>query len=327
MKVLILGCGSFAGQVIYSSLLLKGFNVLGINRSSPKDEYYWPWIKELENKLNWHSLNINDNCEEIIELSKTFKPTIILDFMGQGMVAPSWEDPKLWYHINLSMKTKFIQSLLNSDSLEKYIRASTPEVYGSSEKFIKETAPFNPSTPYAISHGAIDFHLRCIGKKDKFPYIIGRFANFYGSGQQLYRVIPKLFLSCLSKKSFTLDGGGKSTRFFINSLDIVSAYEKMMHTSLIYEEFNFSGDQEVSISKLVDMICDISNTDRENIVKNGPERPGKDAHYRLDCKKAKDKLNWEPKVSLSEGLIEVYEWISLNISKLSLYSWEYIHRK
>ena len=98
-------------------------------------------------------------------------------------------------------------------------------------------------------------------------------------------------------------------------------------SSLILQEFNFSGDQEVSISQLVDMICDISNIERTKIVRNGPERPGKDAHYRLDCKKAKDKLNWQPKVSLSEGLLEVSEWISSNISKLSLYSWEYVHRK
>ena len=326
MKVLILGSGSFAGQVLYSNLLLQGVEVLGINRSDPKNEHCWPWIKGLENKLNWHTLNINNDCNEIINLTKKFKPNVILDFMGQGMVAPSWEDPQLWYHVNLSMKTKFLQSLLDLDSLEKYIRASTPEVYGSSKNFIKEDGAFNPSTPYAVSHSAIDFHIRCLGQKDKFPYLIGRFANFYGVGQQLYRLIPRLFLSCSTGRSFTLDGGGKSTRFFINSIDIFTAFEKMMKTSIKWDEFNFSGNEEVSISEVVDIICSISKIDRKKIVNNGPERVGKDAHYRLDCTKSKEFLNWQPTVSLKEGLTEVSEWISSNLNKLSLYSWEYIQR-
>ena len=66
--------------------------------------------------------------------------------------------------------------------------------------------------------------------------------------------------------------------------------------------------------------------DRKKIVHNGPERVGKDAHYRLDCTKSKEALNWQPTVSLKEGLFEVSEWISSNLNKLSLYSWEYIQR-
>ena len=42
----------------------------------------------------------------------------------------------------------------------------------------KEDAHFYPSTPYAISHSAIDYHLRCLGKNYNFPYIIGDFQIF-----------------------------------------------------------------------------------------------------------------------------------------------------
>ena len=325
MKVLILGSGSFAGQVLYSNLLLQGVEVLGINRSDPKNEYCWPWIKGLENKLHWHTLNINHDCNEIINLTKKFKPNMILDFMGQGMVAPSWEDPQLWYHVNLSMKTKFLQSLLDLDSLEKYIRASTPEVYGSSKNFIKEDGAFNPSTPYAVSHSAIDYHIRCLGQKDKFPYLIGRFANFYGVGQQLYRVIPRLFLSCLTGRSFTLDGGGKSTRFFINSIDIFTAFEKMMKTSIKCDEFNFSGNEEITINNLVRLICELTSTEFDEIVTFGPERMGKDMCYRLNCGKSKLELNWQTKTTLKEGVMNVVNWIKRNQNFLAKESWDYIH--
>ena len=38
----------------------------------------------------------------------------------------------------------------------------------------------NPSTPYALTHSTIDSFLKLYYKQFKFPYIIGRFSNFYG---------------------------------------------------------------------------------------------------------------------------------------------------
>ena len=55
-------------------------------------------------------------------------------------------------------------------------------MFGSSSEAKTESSKFNPSTPYAVSHCAIDFHLRCLGQNYGFPYSIGRFANFYGQG-------------------------------------------------------------------------------------------------------------------------------------------------
>ena len=40
MKFLILGCGSFAGQALYSDFIKKGYEVYGINRSKPKDSFF-----------------------------------------------------------------------------------------------------------------------------------------------------------------------------------------------------------------------------------------------------------------------------------------------
>ena len=58
--------------------------------------------------------------------------------MGQGMVAQSWHYPGLWYETNIAKKAELLNNCLKLDSLEKYIRASTPEVYGSNKNFLKE---------------------------------------------------------------------------------------------------------------------------------------------------------------------------------------------
>ncbi len=328
MKYLILGSGSFAGQLIFSEYLERNYDVYGFNRSSVKDHYQWPWIKKYKSDLEnrWYKYNLTNDVEEMISHIKRLKPNIIVDFMGQGMVAPSWEKPEVWYTTNIAIKSRLMNALIGSPFLQKYIRIGTPEVFGSNENHLKEDGCFNPSTPYAVSHAAIDFNLRCLHKQYNFPYMIGRFANFYGIGQQLYRIIPKLFLSCKSEKNFILDGKGESIRSFIFSSDIVSAIDSMIKFDGIGQEFNFSSNEEISIMSLVNKICDLTNVDKSRILKFGPERPGKDKYYRLDIIKSKNVLNWEPKVFLDEGLNIINQWISENIENLSTKSWQYEYK-
>jgi len=324
MKILILGSGSFAGQLLFSHYLSNGENVIGINRSAPKDSARWPWVKNIHNFEDiWYQYDLINSLDSIIEVTKQFQPEIIIDFLGEGMVAPSWKRPELWYETNLTKKAKLLNSFLSLNNLRKYIRASTPEVYGSNVDFQNEESGFNPSTPYAVSHSAIDMHLRCLGNQYKFPYVIGRYANFYGVGQQLYRVIPKLFLCCLSRKKFVLDGGGKSSRSFIFSKDIITSFEAMINLSEPFREYNFSSNEEVTILNLVNQICDLTKVDRSEIIINGPERPGKDMFYRLDISKSKSILNWEPSVKLLTGLIEVKDWISNSFNQLAKIPWDY----
>ena len=167
MKILILGCGSFAGQALYSDFIKKGYEVYGINRSKPKDSFFWEWRKEISN-FNWKQFNLYSDTKELVNEVKRISPTHIIDFMGQGMVAPSWDDPSLWYETNIGKKSFLLETIRNLDSLEKYIKSSTPEVFGSVDNLISENDSFNPSTPYAVSQSAIDFHIRCLGKSYDF---------------------------------------------------------------------------------------------------------------------------------------------------------------
>ncbi|MAV63596.1 MAG: dTDP-glucose 4,6-dehydratase [Candidatus Marinimicrobia bacterium] len=326
MKILILGSGSFAGQALFSDLKKNGFNVVGINRSPVKSKEYWPWIKKFNDGFNWLSFNIKKEPEKFKSLLKSINPTHIIDFMGQGMVAQSWEDPKLWYSTNLAEKSFILESIRDLSELKKYVRASTPEVYGSNNSFINEDSHFKPSTPYAISHAAIDFHLRCMGDKYNFPYSIGRFSNFYGEGQQLYRVIPRAILSCLTGKKFILEGNGMSRRSFIYSSDIAESIKLLLFKAQNKSEFNFSGDEEITIKDLIKLICEITNNSYEKIVEIGPDRPSKDMIYRLDCRKAKQTFNWSPNVNLKTGLQKTIQWIEQNIHFFSNENWNYIHK-
>jgi dTDP-glucose 4,6-dehydratase len=67
--------------------------------------------------------------------------------------------------------------------------------------------------------------------------------------------------------------------------------------------------------------------DFESLVEVSPDRPGKDAAYLLDATKAKKEFNWEPKVSLEDGIEETIDWVQNNLDDLIKEPMEYLHKK
>ena len=92
-----------------------------------------------------------------------------------------------------------------------------------------------------------------LGSTIFFPICYWKIWKFYGVGQQLYRVVQNYFIM-LFWNEFILDGGGKSSRSFIYSDDMVNAFDLMIRKSKNFEEYNFS-NEEISISDLVDKVC------------------------------------------------------------------------
>ena len=107
-------------------------------------------------------------------------------------------------------------------ALQKYIHVTTPEVYGSTNGWVKENYNYNPSTPYAVSRAASDMIFRIYSKEFSLPTIFTRAANVFGPCQQLYRIILSLSTT-YSTKNKQLDGGGISTRSFIYMDDVSEA--------------------------------------------------------------------------------------------------------
>lgn len=326
-KVVILGSNSFAGANFVKRALSEGYQVLGFNRSNEGHLMFLPYNNVL-NKKNYKFIqaDINKNFNEIIDNINIFKPNIIIDFLGQGMVAESWKNPIQWYTTNLISKIKLIEEIKLKTWLEKYIRVSTPEVYGSSEHLLLETSMYNPSTPYAISHTAIDMNLAIYFQQYNFPVIINRFANFYGPGQQLYRIIPRTIIYALMKKKLKLDGGGKSIRAFIYADDVSDALIKTINTGKIGEIYHFSPNSFISIRELVEKICIKMNIEFNSFVEVVNDRPGKDHAYLMDSKKSRVELFWNDNISIDDGINHTYSWIKQNINDIKNLPLDYVHK-
>lgn len=328
MSIVVLGSNSFAGSTYVNEMLLQDEHIIGISRSKQPPPVLIPYSHN-KNLLNFkfYALNLNNDFEEIKKIIFKYKPIYIVDFAAQSMVAESWQYPEQWYSTNIVAKVRLHDFLRSCDFFERYIRISTPEVYGHSDQKIIENQPFNPTTPYAVSQAAIDMSLMAFYKRYQFPVIFTRYANFYGPHQQFYRIIPKTIIYALLNKKLPLHGGGSSKRAFIYGMDVASAVRAAQQHGKLGDSYHFSTGDCISIVELVKKICDFLNINFCNLVEVAAERPGKDFQYFMDSSRAERELFWKPAISLNKGIENTIEWVQKNINEISKYSFDYIHKQ
>ena len=329
MNIFVIGSNSFSGSNFVSHALSKGYQVTGVSRSpEPSAEflaYRWKGQKNID-KFTFLKADLNSDLGTIIEAIRHDQPGYVVNFAAQGMVAESWLYPEHWFQTNLLSNVKLHDQLRQFGFIKKYVHVSTPEVYGTCSGLIPEDSPFNPSTPYAASRAACELHLRTFLKNYDFPVVFTRAANVYGPGQQLYRIIPRTILAVLTGKKLQLHGGGHSVRSFIHISDVVTGTLEIAHSAPVGEAYHLSTSRNISIRELVEKICSRMNARFEDCVQVVDERPGKDAAYLLDSKKARDTLNWMDVIELEEGIDQTIEWVRGNLDALSKEPLEYIHK-
>jgi len=327
--ILVLGSNSFAGGCLVEQALLAGYKVIGINRSPEQAACMTPYrlagFSEAT-QYQFYALDLNLHFDQICQVILKYQPEYIVDLAGQGMVAESWQQPEQWYQTNLVSKAKLITFLNQQSFLKRYLRVSTPEVYGSTDQLIKESQNYSPSTPYAVSHAAIDMHLNAFVQQHNFPAIITRFSNFYGPTQQLYRIIPRAIIYTKLGKRLPLHGGGLATRAFIYGDDAAIGILAALEHGVIGESYHFSTQDFVTIRELVEIVYQELSVDFADMVDMADDRPGKDLKYLMDDNKAQKELGWQPQVNLSQGIAKTISWVNQHWTEIKQQPFNYIHK-
>jgi dTDP-glucose 4,6-dehydratase len=216
--------------------------------------------------------------------------------------------------------------LRHIDFLEKYVHVTTPEVYGSTDGWVAEDTPFNPSTPYAVSRAAGDMLFQIYLETFGLPVVFTRAANVYGPGQPLYRIIPRTLFFLLAGRELELHGGGVSTRSFIHIDDVSMATWQIAQYAPVGETYHISTDRIIAIKDLVALICEKLNKPFDAHVKVVGERLGKDNAYWLKSEKLRSTLGWADATSLERGLEETLEWAQSHLAALKTKPMHYIHK-
>jgi dTDP-glucose 4,6-dehydratase len=326
-KFLVLGSNSFSGATFVDYLAEQGHDVVATSRSEEPHDALLPykWQKRA-GAIRFQRIDINHDLASLEALLRRERFSHVVNFAAQSMVGQSWDRPDDWMTTNVVSTVRLHVLLRGLDFLDRYVHVTTPEVYGSTEGWVRENTPFNPSTPYAVSRAAGDMSLKTFVDAFKLPAVSTRAANVYGPGQQLYRIVPRTVLAAMTGQKLRLDGGGVSERVFIHMRDVSDATLKITLKGTLGETYHISGYELVTIRKLVEIILGKLGKKFDDCVELGPERPGKDAAYMLDSEKLRTQLGWKDETSLDTGVDSVIAWARRFESDLAKLPATYVHK-
>ncbi len=195
----------------------------------------------------------------------------------------------------------------------KFLLASTSEVYGDPlvnpqpETYWGNVNPVGPRGVYDEAKRFAEAITLAYHRTHGVDAKIVRIFNTYGSRMRHHdgRVVPAFIDECLDNEPITVFGDGSQTRSFCYVSDLVEGIVRLMDSDL-NEPVNIGNPDEMTVMNFAEKVKKLTGSTSEIIFKDLPVNDPK--IRRPDITKAKKELNWEPKVTLEEGLKKTVEW-------------------
>ena len=209
--------------------------------------------------------------------------------------------------------------------VEKIVHTSTSEAYGTARYVpIDEEHPLQGQSPYSASKIGADKLAESFYLSYELPVATIRPFNTFGPRQSSRAVIPTIISQALTKDEIFL-GSLHPTRDYTYVKDLVQGFIQVGESpKSVGEVINIGSNFEISIGDLAGKIIDLIGRDVEIKTDESRIRPSASEVERLWCdnSKAKKLLDWEPSMSLDDGLKETIEWISQNtdLHKTDIYN-------
>ena len=312
MNIVLTGGSGFIGSHLSKELLKNGENKLII-----VDNLLTGNLDNIQDLLdNENATFIQHDVQDHIEIDE--KVDYVFHLASAASPVAYTENPVNTLKAG-SLGTINTLGLARKHSAE-YFLASTSEVYGDplvtpqNEEYWGNVNPNGERSMYdeakRFAEAATATYARSYDLKTK----IIRIFNTYGPNMQLNdgRVVTNLIVQALNDEDLTIYGDGSQTRSFSYVSDTVAGIIAMMESNH-YEVFNIGNPYEITVKELAETILKLTNSKSEIIYKPLPNDDPQ--QRRPDISKAKDKLNWEPKVGLETGLNTTIEWIKKELSK------------
>lgn len=216
--------------------------------------------------------------------------------------------------------TKKVLEFAKEQDVKVILFTSTSEVYGDAqmiptpENYWGYVNPFGPRSCYDEGKRAAEAYCYAFWIKYKLPIRIARIFNTYGprldveSTSQYGRVVVKFIWQALNGKPITVYGDGKQTRSFCYITDqIIALLRLLLIPNLNGEVVNTGNDEEISILELAKII--LALTSSHSRITFEPLPPDDPKRRCPDLKKARELLDFSPKVNLEEGLKRTISWM------------------
>ena len=312
--VLVTGAGGFIGSHLTEHLLDLGATVKVFIRYNSRND--WGLLELLlKEKLDEIEVIMGD-LKDADAVRHAVKDMDIIFHLGSLIAIPySYIHPRETIETNI-LGTLNVLTAAKENEVKKVIHTSTSEVYGTAKYVpIDEEHPLQGQSPYSASKIGADKIAESFYRAYDLPVAIIRPFNTFGPRQSARAVIPTIITQALTKEKIFL-GSLHPTRDYTYVKDLVDGFIKVAESpKSVGEVINIGSNFEISIGELANKIVSLTGKNAEIVTDLPRIRPLKSEVERLWCNntKAKKLLEWEPKISLDEGLKETIEWISDNI--------------
>ena len=307
-RVVVLGGAGFLGSHLCDALLRRGDEVVAVDNfcTGSRDN-----VKHLASTKSF-SLIDADICDEIPVAGKV---DLIFNFASPA-------SPK--QYLKMPLETLRVGSVGTENAIKlalqnnaRLIMASTSEVYGDplvnpqSETYFGNVNPLGLRSCYDEAKRFSEALLMAYHRKSKLNLGIVRIFNTYGPrlDPDDGRVVSTIITQAIVNHDLTIHGDGSQTRSFCYVDDLIRGIIALADSSEV-GPINLGNNIEITVSKLAEMVLKLCGSKSKVVFTQAMED---DPQQRCpDLAQAKDKLGWEPQVSVEDGLKKTIEWFKQN---------------
>ena len=308
-RTLITGGAGFLGSHLSEYLLNKGHEVVCMDNLITGSKQNISGIKS----GNFHF--VNHNVSEFIELDGD------LDYILHFASPASPID-----YLELPIQTLKVGALGTHNALgvakaknATFLLASTSEVYGDPlvhpqpEEYWGNVNPIGPRGVYDEAKRFAEAITMAYHRTHGVNTKIVRIFNTYGPRMRINdgRAIPNFLKQALSGDDLTIYGNGSQTRSFCYVSDLVEGIYRLLMSDQ-HEPVNIGNPIEMTIQQMADKILQATQSQSKIVQVPLPEDDPKTRQPNITL--AKKLLDWEPKVSLDEGLESTLEYFKQQIN-------------
>jgi nucleoside-diphosphate-sugar epimerase len=307
MKVLVSGAGGYVGVPLCRLLVRNGHQVVALDR------FFF-------GKEKFGDLAGNPNVEILVKDIREVDPALfkgidaVVDLAGLSNDLTAEIDPKLTQEINCVGGAALARAA-KLGGVRRYVYSSSASVYGHGIKAnLAESDECRPQTLYAKSKLHVEEKLREL-QDPNFEPVIFRNATIFGLAPRMRfdLAVNIMTLRAWKERVIYVMGGGEQWRPFVHVNDVVDILVRGLEeeADVVAGEIFNVGDESMNyqIRQLAQFVLDVIPNVSIHVIPDDPDK----RTYNLSFGKIKQRLGFEAKVKVHEGIVEIKQALDRNV--------------
>lgn len=304
LSILVTGATGFIGPHLVRRLVTAGARVACLTSNEAGQHRLSPGV-------TGHVADLRD-ASSVQAAVKAVRPALVFHLAAVG-VTDFGIDPITAVQVNVAGTINLLTAL-EGTGYRRFLFVGTSHEYGDNPPPLREDQPPAPANVYAASKSAAWLFCQMYHRARGWPVVGVRLFGVYGPGQRPPAFLPALILSALRGHDFPMTGG-EQVRDLVYVKDAVEGMIRAITAPGVEGQvFNLCSGEGVSLAELARRVVALMGDPIH--VEHGalPYRPGVIWHMVGDNTRAQEALDWQPTVSLDEGLRRTTEWYARSLS-------------